>query len=312
MFAVAERNIEEALEYCSDRGLDYWVLFLQACRATCQLDQGRWSDAAYSAGTVVTDPRAWPVPRVYALTVLGLTRVRRGDADGRVLLDEALAFAEATGELQQITPAAVASAEAAWLAGTPEIALEKTETALKLAVDTGAAWEAGELARWRRRCDVADDGAGLMEPHALEIAGDWVPAAEAWSELGCPYEAALALAEAEDEELGRRGLAELQELGAEAAASVVARRLRKRGVRGLPRGPRATTQANPAGLTARELEVLALVAEGLRNAEIAERLVVAEKTVDHHVSAVLRKLEVRTRAEASARAVQLGIAVKDG
>jgi DNA-binding NarL/FixJ family response regulator len=91
----------------------------------------------------------------------------------------------------------------------------------------------------------------------------------------------------------------------------VARRLRERGARGVPRGPRPATRENPAGLTARELEVLALVAGGLRNAQIAERLFLSEKTVDHHVSAILRKLDVRTRAQASADAVRLGLVVQD-
>ena len=87
----------------------------------------------------------------------------------------------------------------------------------------------------------------------------------------------------------------------------MARKLRERGVRGVPRGPRPRTRANPAGLTARELEVLALLARGLRNAAIADELVVSEKTVDHHVSAILRKLDVRTRGEAAAEAARLGL-----
>src|SRR5204863_4429293 len=96
--------------------------------------------------------------------------------------------------------------------------------------------------------------------------------------------------------------AELQALGATAAAAIVARRLRARGARGVPRGPRPRTRENPAGLTAREVEVLALLANGLRNAQIAQQLVVSEKTVDHHVSAILRKLAVHTRGEAGAEA----------
>ncbi len=79
----------------------------------------------------------------------------------------------------------------------------------------------------------------------------------------------------------------------------------------MPRGPRRTTQANPVGLTARELEVLPLLAVGLRNAEIASRLIISEKTVDHHVSSILRKLDARTRGEAVIKANRLGLTSPD-
>ena len=75
----------------------------------------------------------------------------------------------------------------------------------------------------------------------------------------------------------------------------------------VPRGPRPATRENPAQLTSRELEVLALVADGLRNADIAERLFLSPKTVAHHVSAILRKLGARSRGEAGALAGQLGL-----
>jgi DNA-binding NarL/FixJ family response regulator len=155
---------------------------------------------------------------------------------------------------------------------------------------------------------VEDD---IAVPYAAELAGDWGRAAELWAGLGCPYEAALALAGADDDGALRRALDELQRLGAQLAAVIVARRLRERGARGLPRGPRAATRENPAGLTAREVEVLELIGEGLRNADIAERLFLSEKTVSHHVSAILRKLGVRTRGEASAEARRLGIVAHD-
>ena len=88
---------------------------------------------------------------------------------------------------------------------------------------------------------------------------------------------------------------------------MVAFRLRKQGARGLPRGPRSATREHPAGLTVRESEVLALVAEGLQNAEIAHRLVLSRRTVDHHVSAILRKLGAHTRGEAVASAAHMGV-----
>ena len=100
-------------------------------------------------------------------------------------------------------------------------------------------------------------------------------------------------------------------MGAAPAAAIVARRLRSRGAKGLPRGPRPQTRENPANLTARELEILALVAEGLRTGEIAAHLFVSDRTVAHHVSAILRKLDVHTRGEAAAVAVRLGLTSQD-
>ena len=119
------------------------------------------------------------------------------------------------------------------------------------------------------------------------------------------------LADADDHDTLRRALDELHRLGARPAATIVARRLRERGARGVPRGPRQAARESPAGLTARETEVLGLLADGFRNAEIAERLFLSPRTVDHHVSAILRKLEAGTRGEAVAAAQRLDL-LQDG
>jgi len=273
------------------------------------LDRARWAQTADDARLALRDHRTWPVPRIFALTVLALVRARRGDPEVWPPLDEALEMAAPTGELQRIGPVAAARAEAAWLEGRPEAVAAETDEALELAIRRRAPWAIGDFACWRRRAGLDEEPrAPVAEPYAAELAGDRVRAAELWTELGCPYDAALALADADDDELLQRALGELQLLGAQPAAALVGRRLRERGVRGVPRGPRASTRQNPAGLTAREVEVLELVAEGLRNADVAERLFLSEKTVGHHVSAVLRKLGVRTRGEATAEARRLGIA----
>ena len=273
-----------------------------------RLDRGQWEDAVDSAGLVLQDPRSSPVPRITALAVVGLVRARRGDPEVWPSLDEAWELAKDTGELQRMEPPAAARAEAAWLEGRPDAVVDATGEVLDLALSRRAWWIVGDCVLAQVRGVDEQVPATTVDPWAAQVRGDWRRAAKLWGKLEAPYEAALALAEAEDERTLRRALDQLQRLGAQPAAAIVSRRLRKRGVRGLPRGPRPSTRENPAGLTPRELEVLALVAEGLRNAEIAKQLVVAEKTVGHHISAILRKLDVRTRGEAAAKARRMGLA----
>jgi DNA-binding CsgD family transcriptional regulator len=309
--ALADRHLHAGIKYCSERGFELFRLYLLGFRARSELDQGRWTEAVESAGLVLRIPRTSTIPRIHALVVLGLLRARRGDPETRGPLDEAWALAQPSGELQRLGPAAAARAEAAWLGGDAGAVAEATDAVLELAVERRASWVIGELAYWRWRAGIEEEmPPGAAEPYALQMGGKWARATELWSEIGCPYEAALALADGDEAAL-RRAYAELQRLGAVPAANIVAQRLRERGIRGLPRGPRASTQSNPANLTGREVEVLALVAEGFANAQIAERLFVSPKTVDHHVSAILRKLDVRTRGQASAEAVRLGLAGQD-
>jgi DNA-binding CsgD family transcriptional regulator len=311
-YALIDGYLEEGLELCTERGLDLWRLYLLAYRARSELDRGRWTEAVDTAALVLRQPRTSTIPPALARVVLALVRARRGDPEVWPPLDEALALVESSGEVQRLAPVAAARAEAAWLEGRADAVIEETQAAFELARSRDSTWVVGELALWRRRAGRTEEIPAEAEPYALEAAGEWRRAAELWASMGCPYESALALGDADDDEALLRAHEELQRLGARAAANVVARRLRQRGARGLPRGPRRATRDNPANLTGRELEVLALVAQGLPNAEIGERLFVSVKTVDHHVSAILRKLGARTRAEASAAAVRLGIAGEDG
>lgn len=252
------------------------------------------------------------MPRIVALSVVGLIRARRGHSDVWSPLGDAWTLAKSTGELQRIEPVAAARAEAAWLEGRHEAVAAATDLALELARRRRAPWIVGELLCWRRRAGIEDDVTAVGEPWKSALDGDPLAEARLWSQLESPYEAALALAESDDEATVRHALEALQGLGARTAAGIVSRRLRERGARGLPRGPRPSTRANPANLTSRELEVLGLVADGLRNAQVAERLFLSRKTVDHHVSSILRKLGVRTRGEAGVAAARLGLSAQDG
>lgn len=307
-YALADHHLGEGITYCVERDLDSWRLYMLGWLARSQLDQGHWDGAAESARIVLAYSSASATSKITPLIVLGLLRARRGDPGTWDMLDEAAGLARATGEAQRLAPVAAARAEARWLAGELGRVAAETDAALALAHAGRVPRWIGELAVWRRRAGVAEPApAPAAEPYRLELAGDSEEAAVRWSALGCPYEAAMARASASDEASMRRTLEELQHLGARAAAAHVARALRELGARDLRQGPRTSTRGNPAGLTARELEVLQLVSEGLRNGEIATRLVVSRKTVDHHVSSILRKLRAGTRTEAVAEAARLGV-----
>jgi DNA-binding CsgD family transcriptional regulator/tetratricopeptide (TPR) repeat protein len=308
-WALADRYIQPGLAFCRERGMDAWQGMLTTLAAQAALALGRWDEAVSTATTIL----AWPEEgfthvRASALVVLARVRTRRGEPGYWPLLDEA-------AEMTRASPVAVSAflvagprAEAAWLEGAPAPRIGQETTP---AVEPGlpdARWWAGELEVWRHRAGLdGGDPAGLPEPYQLEITGNAEGAARWWQERGCSYDAALALAGSPDRAALRRALDLLHGLGAHPAATIVARRLRALGEQGVPRGPRPATASHPAGLTSREAEVLALVAEGLSNAEIAARLALSGRTVDNHVSAILRKLGVPTRGQASARAARLGL-----
>jgi DNA-binding CsgD family transcriptional regulator/tetratricopeptide (TPR) repeat protein len=300
-WSLAEPYIHEGLAYCAARDLDVWRYYLLSWHAKVLLALGRWNEAADAAEICLT--KDCPFSRIHALVALGLLRARRGDPAVWEPLDEALALARPRNEMQWIAPVAIARAEAAWLEGRTGDAIAETEEVWEQAAGT---WYDAGLRYWRWRCGV-DEPAGEIgeEPYRLEMAGEPLAARAGWRALGCKYQAALALYDG-DEAAQRTALDELRELGAAAAAAIVARRLRERGARGIPRGPRPTTARNPGGLTSREVEVLQLLAEGMRNTEIAERLFISPRTAEHHVASILGKLDLGSRAEAAAAAVRLG------
>jgi DNA-binding CsgD family transcriptional regulator len=308
-WALAERYIEPGLVFCRERGLESSLWWLTVMSAEAALARGRWDDAAGIAATILTSPAPGAShARVSALVILARARARQGEPGYRPVLDEAAAIAKAAPIAQVVLLIAAARAEAAWLEGAPALRIgEETESAGTPGL-SDVRWFAGELEVWRHRAGLdCGDPTELPEPYRLEIIGDAEGAARWWRERDCGYDAALALAGSSDPAALRRALDLLHELGARPAAVAVARRLRALGEQGVPRGPRPATAANSAGLTSRQDEVLGLMAAGLGNAEIAARLFLSGRTVDNHVSAILRKLGVRTRGEASARAAGLGL-----
>ena len=229
-----------------------------------------------AAEAVLARPELPGITAISALAALGRVLVRRGDPAALALLDRAHDLAHKTGELMRIAPVALARAEARWLAGDREGCRAELEPAVALTASQHSPWTHGELSLWRWFAG-AQDAAPPECPAVIErqIAGDWRAAAQAWEQLGCPYEQALALA-AGDEPALRAALTILEQLGASPAVALVQRRMRAQRLSGIPRGPRQSTQVNPAQLTTRQIEVLRLLAEGLHNEAIAQRLFISK------------------------------------
>ncbi|CAN5690104.1 AAA family ATPase [soil metagenome] len=310
-FELADRYLAEGIAFCRERDLDFERFYMLSWQALSHLFQGRWNAAVESAAEVLRHPGAATTSRIMALVALGRVRTRRGDPEVWPVLDEALELAEQTATLQRLGPVRAARAEAAWLAGDGDRTRQEASAVYDLAVVQEHPWHTGELGYWRWKTGDLDlPLPHVAKPYALQISGDPSAAAGVWEWLRCPYEGARARVELDDEAEQRRALEQFERLGAAPMARRVTRRLREAGVRSIPRGPRPVTRANPAGLTRRQFEVLGLLAGGLENREIAERLYISPKTVEHHVTAILAKLDVRTRTEAVVRALELGIPIQ--
>jgi DNA-binding CsgD family transcriptional regulator len=272
--------------------------------------RGRWTEVSGVAHVVLADRRSPVIARITALIALGRVRARRGDLGVWEALDEAKELAGNAETLQPVALMQAARAEAAWFEGRTADAASEATVGLELALRKRHPWFAAELLFWCWQGEGSLPG-GLPDycarlPYALEISGRCREAAAAWRELHCPFEAARALGEG-DESSQREALAVFESFSARPMIERVRYKLRAAGVRGSHRGPRESTRNHPAGLTTKEVEVLGLLAQGLRNKEIGDRLKRSTRTVDHHLVAIFTKLDVSTRAEAVSAAYRLGV-----
>ncbi len=308
-FKVARGYLDDGIAFCEKYDLDAWGRYMTVLRARVALDLGHWAEAVADAEAVARHPRTAPISKIPALVVLGLIRARRGEEGAAQLLDEARSLALPTGEMQRLGLVTIARAEAAWLQGDIASMADELAWTAELAAEQPEPWMDGELAFWRWRCNpMMCNVDGCAGPFVDQIAGARHKAAVAWRAFGCDYQAAMALADSEDEQELREAFQICDRLGAAPLAGILRRKLRAGGIRGISRGAQERNRQNPHGLTTRELGVLSQLTEGCRNADIARRLFVSEKTVDHHVSSILGKLGVRSRGEAAAMANRLGLA----
>ena len=312
--AEGEQVYRDGIAFCEEREMVSAANFLVANHVIALEENGRWPEAVTTGRAHLDDPTVSPVRRLGGLLSLARIGVRRGDSDAERLLDEGLAIAEGTREPQWLVPFRLLDVERQWVGRHPDRARAAVSGALAAAalapVDTRFG---GSTAVWARRFGLPHpDPSSVPERWAAELRGDVAGAVTGWDAVSAPYEAALVLAFSPSTDDQVESLRRLDALGATAVAAVVRRKLRKAGVRSLPGAPRTTTLEHPAGLTSREQEVLVLLARGLTNDEVAASLVISNRTVAHHVSAVLAKLGVTGRREAVAEARRRGLLPASG
>ena len=306
-WAAAERYFTRGIAYCDDHDIATYSIYARSERTSALERMGRWDEAVAICADLLSTGGPSPNIRLCPLGRLGAIKVRRGEPGAWECLDEAIDYADGAGEPQSIVPVRLARAEALWLEGNLADARREAELADDAAGGCDG-WDRGAVAVWLRRTGSARPPRGeLAAPYQRQLDRDWAGAARLWTDLGCPYEAGMALLGSPDEASLRKALWIFTDLGAPATARLTRQKMRRLAIRSIPAGPRTATREHPLGLTRREREVLDLICARHTNAEIAGKLFISVKTVDHHVSAVLAKLDAPTRRAAATRAAKLGL-----
>jgi DNA-binding CsgD family transcriptional regulator len=301
---VARRYTDMAIAYAERHQVDALLLYTRALSAWLHLRAGIWDDsdrrAALEADTGVA--------QLLAKTVLAELAVRRGDVDASERLAHLAEQADRTGELQRIVPVLQLETVQALTAGAPVPAARFER--VRALVHSPGGWAEATMAAWSAAAGMSVAFQGKApRPYAAMIEGDWGAAADAFRDAGWTFDCALMLSLLDDQRSLAEALGIARALGAGPLEERTARRMRELGM-SIPPRRRSTTLANPAGLTSRQLEVLDLLAEGLTNTQIAERLFVSSRTAEHHVEAIFAKLGVSTRKEAARRSAELGLTSK--
>jgi DNA-binding NarL/FixJ family response regulator len=287
---AAEDELERAVAQMSTTGLRPRCLHPVADLVELRVLQGRLEEAEALLTGFEDDPEcAGPA----AALDLALGRPQRA-VDRLVAALRSLA-----GTPVRTLPVRARLVDAALSAGDVALAEESAQCVAELAAATGTTLHGAHRDDARGKVALASghtDATALLRSAALAFArsGAPLPASRARLALArslVTRDRGLAVTEA------RSALQALDRMGATAEADRAAAFLRELGVKGRT-GPR-----DVGLLSRREHEVLGLVAGGLSNAEIAERLFISTKTAGHHVSNILAKLALRSRTEAAAFAL---------
>ncbi len=300
---IASDYIQRSIASAVRHELPMLEAYAEATYARVLELEGEWTKAEDLATNLLS---SMALSQMVALPILGGIAARRGKNTARSTLTQAWEMAVVADENQRMAPAAIALSEHAWISGDADVPVSDFRTVMNVELDKGLHWSPGSIAFWLwKLAKLSEAPEGIAEPYRLVMVGRPAEAAAIWQAKGIPYERALALMHG-DQTAQLEALEILDTLGATAVAAKLRKALRDQGV-SVPRGRGRTTREHGAGLTARQAEVLQLLDEGLSNIEIADRLFVSPRTVEHHVSAVLSKLDSATREEAVETASQQGL-----
>ena len=306
-YVFAKKILEQGIKYCEERELDSWRSNMLSLKAILNLETGDWKGAYTIADNLLKNEFQIPSFNINALTVLGLINLRTGDADALPLLIKAKTKAFESRELQRIIPSLVALLEYEWLTG--KIVIEKTDLDYTLNMIDKSIYnvEKNRFAFWLCKARKQQlSTSRIYEGYEVSSVAKAQKAASIWEKSGCNYSRAMALFEGTTDDK-RKAILIVHDLGANAVFERMKLEMRTSGIKSIPRGLRKTTQSNPAFLTGRELDVLHLLKDGLQNKEIASQLFISAKTVDHHISSILFKLDVNTRSKAVTEAIRMEI-----
>jgi DNA-binding CsgD family transcriptional regulator/tetratricopeptide (TPR) repeat protein len=305
---LAHRWAAHAVDAAAQHKLPTYELMAQTGLAVVLFREGDW-DAAEDLASETLDAITSESMSVAAMRemywLLGTLESRRGRPQGRDNLERSWSLIAASRQWENVTSEAAALVERMWLTG--EVDPDRTTYFGKLlheVIRLGNTWDAGELALWLWKLGkLTETPEGIAEPYRLVMTGEPIAAAETWEKLGCPYERAIALSHG-DTTAQLQALGILETLGATAVVAKLRQALRDQGV-SVPR-PKQRAERR-VDLTPRQTEVLSLLAEGLSNIDIADRLFLSPRTVEHHVAAVMSKLNAPTRKEAVTKASKQGL-----
>ncbi|MEP6676605.1 MAG: AAA family ATPase [Ferruginibacter sp.] len=306
-YALANKFLQEGIHYCEENGLDSWTTYILTWSCRLLLETGNWNEAMIIASNLYSNPAQPAIVKIGALRSITTIKIRSGASDALDHLKELRALAFVTKEYHQIIPTMIASLEYEWLTSKKIITDEELNSCMKLMKKVDNLFLNSEFGYWLNKVRQQDaDLSKLFEPYAFLKAGEAGKAALCWMATGCPFEQAIALSEG-TEQNKKEALSILQQLGANAVYEKLKMQMRAGGIKNIPRGLRESTKTNPALLTNRELDVLNLLQKAMGNKEIADTLFISPKTVDHHISSILFKLEAGSRSKAVTEALRLGI-----